>query len=97
MSFNSFWHLHAILMPHINTALKELGNYEKKVGRAGGSYVLPPICNGELTASACLACAMHYLAGGSSYDIAILFGTSYSIVLSCIWSLYMQFILTKTL
>jgi hypothetical protein len=32
-----------------------------------------------------LACAIRYFAGGSAYDIAVMFGTSYSVVLSCVW------------
>lgn len=84
MSFDSFWCLHAILLPHINTAIEDYIRHKKKGGRRGGKYVLPPIHKGELTTSVCLACAIRYFAVGSPYDIAVLFGTSYSIVLSCV-------------
>jgi len=85
MSFESFWRLHLLLLPHIETCLRQSSNYEKKGGRFGGNYVLPPIRNGEITTSVRLACAIRYFAGGSAYDIAVMFGTSYSVVLSCVW------------
>eukprot|EP00804_Cyclotella_cryptica_P003177 CCRYP_013780-RA/>CCRYP_013780-RA protein AED:0.21 eAED:0.16 QI:0/0/0/1/1/1/2/0/414 len=85
MSFESFWRLHLLLLPHIETCLRQFSNYEKKGGRFGGNYVLPPIRNGEISTSVRLACAIRYFAGGSAYDIAVMFGTSYSVVLSCVW------------
>ena len=60
-------------------------DYEIKGGRAGGEYVLPPISNGEITSCAYLACALHYFAGGSPYDIGPLFRISYQDVLLSIW------------
>jgi hypothetical protein len=31
MSFESFWRLHLLLLPHIETCLRQFSNYEKKV------------------------------------------------------------------
>ena len=54
-------------------------------GRGRGHYVLPSICSEEVTKSDHFACAIDYFAGGFPCDIAVLFKTSYSMVLSCVW------------
>ena len=64
----------------------ELRSNEKVGGRVGGNYVCPPIPNGEkITSSVLLACAIHYFAGGSPYDIAPLFGIFFSETFSSVW------------
>ena len=51
MTFDSFWRLHAILLPHITLMTLKTKPYEIKGGRGGGSYSLPPIRNGPITTS----------------------------------------------
>jgi hypothetical protein len=85
MSFDSFWSLHAILLPHIVRASQEMRSYKKVGGRVGGNYLLPPVPNGEITTSVRLACALRYFAGGSRYDIAPLYGVGVSEVNFSVW------------
>eukprot|EP00804_Cyclotella_cryptica_P022404 CCRYP_020044-RA/>CCRYP_020044-RA protein AED:0.32 eAED:-0.07 QI:0/0/0/1/1/1/2/0/430 len=85
MSFDSFWTLHANLLPHIVTASRGMRSYRKVGGRVGGNYVLPPIPNGEITTSVRLACALRYFAGGCPYDIAPLYGVAISEVHLSVW------------
>ncbi len=59
-------------------------NYEVKGGRSSGNYVLLPILNGEIALSVHLARSLHYFAGGSPYDISLLYGVSYQNVLSSV-------------
>ena len=85
MSFDSFWSLHAILLPHIVTASQEMRSFRKVGGRVGGNYVLPPVPNGEIHTSVCLACALHYFADGCHYDITPLYGVAVSEVNFSVW------------
>ncbi|KAL7425511.1 hypothetical protein ACHAXH_000094 [Discostella pseudostelligera] len=82
---DSFWRLHSILLPHIRTAADATSGYERKGGRNGGNYSLPPIPNGPITSSIRLGAALRYFAGGSAYDITCVFAISYSEVLSSVW------------
>ena len=84
MTFDSFWSLHASLCPHIIKAMQGMRSYRKVGGQVGGNYVLPPIPNGEITTSVCLACALRYFAGGCPYDIAPLYGIAISEVVSSV-------------
>ncbi|KAL3772835.1 hypothetical protein ACHAW5_009512 [Stephanodiscus triporus] len=85
MSWDGFWHLHSILLPHISSAIDESSGYERKGGRDSGRYSLPPIPNGPITTSIRLGAALRYFAGGSPYDIMCMFGIAYSEVLSSAW------------
>jgi hypothetical protein len=85
MTLDSFWRLHSILLPHIRTAADATSGYERKGGRNGGNYSLPPIPNGPITSSIRLGAALRYFAGGSAYDITCVFAISYSEVLSSVW------------
>ena len=85
MSFDGFWRLHSILLPHISSAIDESSAYERKGGRDGGRFLLPPIPNGPITTSVRLGAALRYFAGGSPYDIVSMFGISYSEVLASVW------------
>jgi len=79
MTLDSFWRLHSILLPHIRTAANATSGYERKGGRNGGNYSLPPIPNGPITSSICLGAALRYFAGGSAYDIICVFAISLSV------------------
>ena len=85
MTFDGFWRLHAILLPHICTAIRENRHYTCKGGREGGDYSFPPIPNGSISSSIRLGAAIRYFAGGSPYDIVCMFGISYSEVMSSVW------------
>ncbi|KAL3761721.1 hypothetical protein ACHAW5_005972 [Stephanodiscus triporus] len=67
------------------SAIDESSGYERKGGRDGGRYSLPPIPNGPITTSIHLRAVLHYFAGGSPYDIMCMFGIAYSEVLSSVW------------
>lgn len=41
MTFDAFWRLHSILLPHLRTAISDNSNYVRKGGREGGNYSLP--------------------------------------------------------
>ena len=45
----------------------------------------PPIPNGPVCTSVCLACALCYFAGGSPYDIMSAYGVSHTIILDSVW------------
>ena len=85
MTFDSFWRLHAILLPHITLMTLKTKPYEIKGGRGGGSYSLPPIRNGPITTSIRLGAALRYFAGGAPYDIMCCFCIAYSEVLVSVW------------
>ena len=51
MTFDSLFHLHSILFPHIMAVIEEWSEYKKVGGRAGGNYVLPPIQNRPISSS----------------------------------------------
>ena len=59
-------------------------NHERKGGRDGGNYSLPPIPNGVISPSMRLGAAIQYFSGGSPFDIMCVFGVSYSEVLSSV-------------
>ena len=85
MTFDTFWHLHSILLPHILTATDQISSYDRKGGRNSGNFSLPPIPNGPISHSIRLGAAIRYFCGGSPYDIMCVFGISYSEVLSSVW------------
>ena len=85
MTFDAFWRLHSILLSHIETAISKRRDYVRKGGRDGGNFSLPPIPNGPISTSIRLGAALRYFAGGSAYDICLMFGISHSEVLSCVW------------
>ena len=85
MTFDAFWRLHSILLPHLRTAISDNSNYVRKGGREGGNYSLPPIRNGPISPSIRLGATIRYFAGGSPYDIMLAFGVSYSEVLTSVW------------
>ena len=85
MSFDSFWRLHSILLPHILTVTERTCRYKKKGGRYGGNYSLPPVHNGPITTTERLGAALRYFAGGSPYDIMCVFCISLSEVLKSVW------------
>ncbi len=49
------------------------------------SEVDPPVPNGPILGSACLACALHYFAGKAPYDILVNYGLCYQDVLASVW------------
>lgn len=78
MSLESFHQLHFILLSHIIVAIDEWRtNYEKLGGRTGGKYLPPPMPNGQIYYSVCLAHVMQYFTGGSPYNIGVMIGNSY--------------------
>jgi hypothetical protein len=85
MTFDAFWRLYSILLPHIFTAIGNNSNYVRKGGREGGNYSLPPIRNGPISPSIRLGAALRYFAGGSGYDIMMVFSVAYSEVLTSVW------------
>ena len=85
MTYDSFWRLHVILTPHISDITAKTRRYEKKGGRQGGKFSLPPTHNGPITSSMRLGAAIRYFAGGSPYDIMCSFHISYSEVLVSVW------------
>ena len=46
---------------------------------------VPPYSKWAIATSVRLACALRYFAGGSPYDIMVLYGISYSEVLKSVW------------
>jgi hypothetical protein len=74
MSLQLFYHLHLILLQHIVSAREKLSLYQKKGKRAGGNYKDPPVCNGPVSSTVRLACAIRYFAGGSPYKIGCVYG-----------------------
>ena len=85
MHYESFWYLHEKLEGRIESARLESRGYDKKGGRDGGNYSLPPVRNGTITTCVRLACAIRFFAGGSPYDIMGKYGISYSEVMDCVW------------
>ena len=86
MTFDAFWRLYSILLPHILSSIDEGSKYVRKGGREGGNYVLPPIRNGPIPHSIRLGAALRYFAGGSPYDIMCVFGIGHSEVLTSVWT-----------
>ena len=68
MSYESFWLLHRKLSTRIAKAVDDSRRYKRKGGR-GGNYKIPPVCNGPVNTCVRLACALHFFAGASPYDI----------------------------
>jgi hypothetical protein len=48
-------------------------------------FNLPPVPNGIIDSSIRLACALRYFAGGSTYDLAPLYGISHTEVFNSVW------------
>ena len=84
MSLQSFYHLHLILSPHIESAREKISLYQKKGKRSGGNYSDPPVRNGPVSSTVQLACAIRYFAGGSPYDIGCVYGVSYRSVMESV-------------
>jgi hypothetical protein len=51
-----------------------------------GKYMPPPVRNGPVSTSVCLACALRYFAGGLPYDIMCKYGISEASVRESIWA-----------
>ena len=51
MTYDSFWRLHERLHQFMIKAFQILIGYEKKGGRSGGNYSLPPVRNGSISFS----------------------------------------------
>jgi hypothetical protein len=85
MSYESFRRLHKLLATGINRARLKLRRYILKGGRKGGKFKLPPIRNGRISTSVCLACALRYFGGGSPYDLVGVYGISHTDVMDSVW------------
>ena len=85
MQYDSFWNLHDKLAMGIEEARLMSRGYEKRGGRDGGLYLLPPVTNGPITTSVRLACALCYFAGSSPLDIMSKYGISHSEVMESVW------------
>ena len=84
--FTEEWgNLHEKLEGRIELARLESRGYDKKGGRDGGNYSLPPVRNGPITTCVRLACAIRFFAGGSPYDIMGKYGISHSEVMESVW------------
>jgi len=91
MPYESYWRLHSILATRITAARLKARQYLPKggrIGRRGGRYKLPPICNGRISTSVRLACALRYFAGGSPYDIMAKYGISHTDVKDSVWCVF---------
>ena len=84
-SYESFLFLHEKLSVGIAKAVDDLRPYERRGGR-GGNYKPPPVRNGPVSTSVRLACALHYFAGGSPYDIMAKYGISHASLYESIWA-----------
>ena len=85
MQYESFWNLHKKLEGFIESARLGSRGYNKKGGCKGGNYSLPPVRNGLITMYVQLACAIHFFAGRSPYDIMAKYGMSHSEVMESVW------------
>ena len=85
MHYESFWCLHKKLDELIESARLKSQGYNKKGGRAGGNYSLPPVPNGPITTSVRLACAIRFFAGGSPYDIMGKYMVSHTEMMESVW------------
>jgi hypothetical protein len=86
MSYESFWLLHEKLSPKIAKTVDNSRCYEQKGGR-GRKYKPPPVCNGPVSTTIWLACALRYFSGGSPYDIMEKYGISEASVRESIWAI----------
>ena len=84
MTYESFCRLRMKIKFGIQAAARRLLKYINR-GSQGENYVSPPIPNGPVCTSVCLACALHYFAGGSPYDIMSVYGVSHTIILDSVW------------
>ena len=73
MEVDSFWKLHAILRPHLETEWSET-----KMHKDGA-------VNGLILTSVQLSVALRYFAIGSFYDISVVHGISHTKVFSSVW------------
>jgi hypothetical protein len=85
MSNELFWNLHTKLATRINRARLAMRCYVPKGGQKGGKFKLPPIRNGCITTSVCLACALRYFAGGSANDLMGTYGISHTDIMDSVW------------
>jgi hypothetical protein len=85
MSYESFRRLHKLLATGINRACLKLRRYILKGGQKGGKFKLPPIRNGRISTSVCLACALRYFGGGSTYDLVGVYEISHTDVMDSVW------------
>ena len=69
-------------------AFRQYRRYRQKggrKGRKGGVFKPPPIPNGAISTSVCLALALRYFAGGSPYDLMLKYGVSHSSLFDSVW------------
>jgi hypothetical protein len=85
MQYESFCYLHDKLGDMIESSRQMSRGYNKKGGRDGGNYSLPPVTNGPITTSVRLACAIRFFAGGSPYDIMGKYGISHTEMMESVW------------
>jgi hypothetical protein len=85
MSYESFWNLLTKLATRINPARLVMLRYVPNGGQKGGTFKLPPIRNGRVTTSVCLACALRYFGGGSVYDLMGTYGISHTDIMDSVW------------
>ena len=85
MSYPLFQRLHKLLATRINCARLKLRHHIPKGGRRGGKFKPPPIQNGQISTSVCLACALQYFAGGSPYDLVEVYGILHTDVMDSVW------------
>jgi len=74
----SFWKLHQLLQPMIETPLDDSYNTSQKCKRGKTP-------NGPITSSIRLSCALHYFTGGDPLDIAIVHRISHAEVFHSVW------------
>jgi hypothetical protein len=84
MTYKSFCRLHKKFKFDIRVAARRLHKYIRR-GLQGGNYVPPPIMNGPVSTSICLACALRYFACRCPYDIMSVYGVSHTIILDSVW------------
>jgi hypothetical protein len=85
MPYESFWKLHKMLASGINPARLKMRRYVTKGGQKGGKFKLPPIQNGRVLTSVCLACALQYFVGDSPYNLVGVYGISHTDVMDSMW------------
>ena len=97
MSYQSFLNLHNTIEEGIKLAYRSATTFRRRNqlakkqenrllrGNNKGSRQPPPPPNGPITTSVRLACALRYFAGGSAYDIMVVYGISHTEVFESVW------------
>ena len=83
MSERSFWKLHELLRCQIALELEQKVDSAHRKRRESPCKTAP---NGLISTSVRLAAALRYFAGGSSLDLALVFGISHKDVMKSVWS-----------